>query len=296
MRLYGLDLVLRGSGPPDEPDLDLELGGKFAERGNLNQAARLFERRLQFLPGDPEAELAMAKTYVDVHQPAKALDLINKLRSSSKINPWRLTRCEALAYMASGDYSAAEKVLRTAMQADPNDENRISTLVEFYRFRGFECAREHKDADAARYFANALTNIDLQLKLLASPNHDSLDVPETLIKKAEVETELHSYDAAIATLGRILQIQPKNHTALLNRALSEIQTKQFQQAKDDFKEMGKLLPHQSYLAEYGLAIVAGAEKNKADEIEHLKRCIHSAPEESSEYQRATNRLKALEGH
>jgi tetratricopeptide (TPR) repeat protein len=295
-RLYGLDLVLRGSGPTDEPDLDLELGGKLAERGNLNQAARLFERRLQFLPGDPEAELAMAKTYVDAHQPAKAMDLIKKLKSSSKIDAWRLTRCEALAYMASGDYPMAEKVLCSAVQADPNDENRVSTLVEYYRFRGLECAREHKDAEAARYFANALTNIDLQLKLLASPNHDLLDVPETLVKKAEVETELHSYEAAITTLGRILQIQPKNHTALLNRALSEIQTKQFQAAKEDFKEMGKLLPHQSYLAEYGLALVAGAEKNTADEMDHLKRCIHSAPEDSSEYQRATNRLKVLEGH
>jgi tetratricopeptide (TPR) repeat protein len=295
-RIYGLEPVLRGSGPPDEPNLDLQLGEVMAEHGNLGQAALLFERRLQLLPGDPEAELAMAKTYVDVRQPAKAMDLIKKLRSSPKIDPWKLARCEALADMATGDYAAAEKVLRAAVQADPNDENRVSTLVEYYRFRGFEYAHAHKDGEAARCFANALTNIDLQLKLLALPNHDSLDIPETLIKKAELETEIRSYDAAISTLSRILQIQPKNYTALLNRALSKIQLKQFQAAKDDFKEMGKILPHQSYLAEYGLAEVADAEKNKAEEIDHLKRCVHSAPEESSEYQRATNRLKVLEGH
>jgi tetratricopeptide (TPR) repeat protein len=295
MRFYGLEPVLRASGPPDEPNLDLELGEIFAERGNLGQAAHLFERRLQLLPGDPEAELAMAKTYVDMRQPAKAMELIHKLRSSSKIDSWKLTRCEAMADMASGDYAAAEKVLRTAVQADPNDENRISTLVEYYRFRGYEAAGAHKESEARRYFADALTNIDLQLKLLASPNHDSLDIPDTLVKKAEVETVLHSNDAAIATLGRILQIQPKNYTAFLNRALSEIQLQQFQAAKDDFKEVGKLLPHQSYLAEYGLAEVADAEKNKAEEIYHLKRCVHSAPEESIEYQRATNRLHVLEG-
>jgi len=295
-RIYGLEPVLRGSGPPDEPDLDLQLGGVLAERGNLGQAARLFQRRLQFLPGDPEAELAMAKTYVDLRQPAKALDLLNKLRGSSKIDSWKLARCEAMAYLASGDDATAEKVLRTAVKADPNDENRVSTLVEFYRYRGLEYQRAHKDAEAARSFANALTNIDLQLKLLASPNHDSLDVPETLVKKAELETLLHSYDAAVSTLGRILQIQPKNYTALLNRALTEIQLKQFQAAKDDFREMGKVLPQQSYLAEYGLAVVANAEKNKDEEIDHLKRCVHAAPEESSEYQRATNRLAALEAH
>ena len=295
-RLYGLDAVLRGSGPPDEPDLDLELGGILAERGNLAQAARLFQRRLQFLPGDSEAELAMAKTYVDMGQPAKAMELINKLRRSSKIDSWKLTRCEAMADMAGGDYAAAEKVLHAAVQAHPNDENRVATLVQYYRFRGFEYDRAHKGLEAARCFANALTNINLQLKLLASPNHDAQDVPETLVKKAELETMLHSYDAAISTLGQILQIQPKNYTALLNRALTEIQLKQFQAAKDDFREMGKVLPHQSYLAEYGLAEVASAEKNKAEEIDHLKRCVRSAPEDSSEYQRATNRLAALEGH
>jgi tetratricopeptide (TPR) repeat protein len=238
----------------------------------------------------------MAKTYVDGRQPAKAMELIRKLRGSPKIDPWKLARCEAMADIATTNYAAAEKVLQAAIQADPNDENRVATLVEYYRFRGFEYEHAGKSAEAARCFGNALTNIDLQLKLLASPNHDALDVPDTLLKKAELEIVVHSFKAAIATLGRVLQIQPKNYTALLNRALSEIQIKDFQAAKDDFKAMGKLLPHQSYLADYGLAEVAAAEKNKAEEMDFLKRCIHSAPEESSEFQSATNRLHELESH
>jgi hypothetical protein len=48
------------------------------------------------------------------------------------------------------------------------------------------------------------------------------------------------------------------------------------------------------MAEFGLAGVASAEKNKAEELIHLKKCIKSAPEYSSEYQRATNRLATLE--
>jgi tetratricopeptide (TPR) repeat protein len=276
MRFYGLEPILRSSGPPDEPALDLELGGIIAGLGNLRQASILFQRRLQLLP--------------------KAMELIRKLRGSPKIDPWKLARCEAMADIATTNYAAAEKVLQAAIQADPNDENRVATLVEYYRFRGFEYEHAGKSAEAARCFGNALTNIDLQLKLLASPNHDALDVPDTLLKKAELEIVVHSFKAAIATLGRVLQIQPKNYTALLNRALSEIQIKDFQAAKDDFKAMGKLLPHQSYLADYGLAEVAAAEKNKAEEMDFLKRCIHSAPEESSEFQSATNRLHELESH
>jgi len=293
---FGLDTILRNSGPPDEPNLDLELGGILAGNGNLGQAVFLFQRRLQLLPGDPEAELAMAKTYVDMRQPAKAMDLIHKLRGSSKIDPWRLSRCEAMADIASGDYPAAETVLFAAVKADSHDQSRLQTLVEYYRFRGFESLRTRKPGDAAHFFANALTNIDFQLKAINSANQDSIDLTDALLKKAELEVLLHRYEAAISTLGDILQIQPRNYTALLNRAVSEIQLKQFQAARDDFKAMGKLLPHQPYLVEFGLADVAAAEKNKTEEIDHLKRCVRSAPEESSEYQRATNRLAQLEAH
>jgi tetratricopeptide (TPR) repeat protein len=296
---HGLTPLLRLNGPADEPGLDLELGKVMAQGGNLGQAAILFQRRLQLLPGDPEAQLAMAKTYVDLHQSAKALGLLRALRDSPKITAWELARCEALAYMSGRDYATAEKVLRDAIHADPNDENRVATLAEYYRVRGLEYEREGKDGEAARSFGSAWTNINLQLQLLASPSHDAVatfDVPETLLKRAEVEIMLHSYAAAVSTLSQVLQLQPKNHTALLNRAASEIQLKQFKAARDDFKAMGKLLPQQPYLVEFGLASVAAGENNKPGEIDHLKRCVRLAPEESSEYKRATNRLVALQRH
>ncbi len=291
--------VLRRNGPADEPGLDLELGEVFALGHNYGQAATLFRRRLQLLPNDAQAQLAMAKTYTDTGQAAKAMDLLRKLKASSQLSPWELARCEASAYMVQGDAATAEKVLRTAILADPNDENRVATLADFYRARGVGFLEQGKAAEAARAFTNALTNIDLQLKLLASPSHDAppnFDVAETLLNKAEMEIKLRSYAAAVATLGQVLQIQPASYVAFLNRAISEIQLKQFQEARDDFKAMGKLLPDQPYLVEFGLADVALAEGNKAEEIYHLKHCLDTAPERSSEYRRATNRLKALERH
>src|SRR5208282_3344376 len=69
-------------------------------------------------------KLAMAKTYVDLRQPAKALDLLHHLRGSPQVVAWDVARCEAVAYMAGRDYAKAEKVLKDAVQADPNDENR----------------------------------------------------------------------------------------------------------------------------------------------------------------------------
>ncbi len=294
MYYYGTGPVLRGNGPADEPGLDLQLGEILAQGRNLGQATILFQRRLQFLPGDAEAQLAMAKTYADLRQPAKALELIRKLRASSKVNPWELSRCEALAYLYSGDYATAEQILRKGVQADPKDANRVGTLAEFYRVRGLEALRSHMDGDAARAFTNALASMDLQLQLLTSSSRESFNVPEILLKKADLQTMIGAYGAVVSTLSQVLQLQPKNYSALLNRGVAEIQIKQFQAARDDFKALGKLLPDQPYLVEFGLAQVAFAQQNKPEEIDHLKRCAGSAPKESNEYARATNRLAALE--
>ena len=58
---HGFIPILRLNGPSDEPGLNLQLGMILAEGGNLGQVAILFHRRLQLLPGDPQASLAMAK-------------------------------------------------------------------------------------------------------------------------------------------------------------------------------------------------------------------------------------------
>ena len=297
--LYGgLVPLLRFNGPIDEPGLDLQLGGVMAQGGNLHQAALMFQRRLQLLPGDSEAELALAKTDVDLGRPAEALALVRKLRGASKVSPWELARCEALAQIAAGDYAAAEHILRDAIRADPSDENRVATLAQFFRMRGLEELRRRQEPEAAKCFSNALANTDLQLKLLASSSRDAIsssDVPETLLKKAELEMRLRSYSAAVATLGQVLELQPANYTALLNRAVAHVELKEFQAAKDDYKALRKLLPGHTYIVDIGLADLAAAEKDTAEEIKWLKRCVNSAPEDTPEFRKASQRLERLKG-
>jgi len=173
----------------------------------------------------------------------------------------------------------------------------VASLAEFYRVRGIQLAGQTNTLEAARAFTNALVNIELELQLLESDRRDTLpvfEVPDTLMQKAQVEIAIGSHAAAVATLSQLLQLQPKNATALLNRALSEIQLKQFRAAENDLKTLRKVLPEEPFVSEFGLADLANAERNRTGEIDHLKRCIKTAPETSNEYQRATNRLAALE--
>jgi predicted Zn-dependent protease len=105
---------------------------------------------------------------------------------------------------------------------------------------------------------------------------------------------LSSFQPAIVTLTQILQIQPGNPTAILNRAIAEMKLKQFQAAKDDYKALRKYLPEQPYAVDYGLADIASQEKDKPEEIRRLRRYLDAAPENSTEYAMAKKRLRQLE--
>ena len=293
----GLVPMIKFNGPMDEPELDLLFGELLAKGKNFRQAAALFERRLELIPGDAEAELDMARTYVDVGQGNKALDALHHMRNTARINPWELTRVEALAQVANTNYSAAERILRDAIKANPNDPARLAILAEFFRVTAYNALQAHKDQEATQRFNNALANIDLELQLLASntSGSSSYDLLDALMKKAEVQMMLNADAAAVATLDQVIQLQPSNPTALLNRAIAEVQLKKTQAAKEDYTSLRNLLPQESYVADVGLADIAAGAKDRAEEIRCLRRYLKSAPNDTSEYTIVKQRLQKLEG-
>ncbi|MGP8199817.1 MAG: tetratricopeptide repeat protein [Limisphaerales bacterium] len=298
VNLYrGLVPILRFNGPVDEPDLDSEFGMFMANNHDMRQAAALFERRLELLPGDASAELDLAKVFVDSGQIDKAMEMIRKLRSNPAASKWEVARVEALAYYAKNDFSSAERLMQDALKEDPRDPKRIAILAEFYRVTAYAALREKNEKEANRRFTIALSYLEQELQILSqlsqkivSPN----TVPDTMMKKAEVQMMLKSFQAAIATLGQIMDLQQGNATAVLNRAIAEIQLGQFQAAKDDYKTLRKLLPNQTYVVDYGLAEIAARQKHPSEEIRSLKRYLSSAPDDAPEYQSARQRLRKLE--
>jgi tetratricopeptide (TPR) repeat protein len=314
VNLYrGLVPILKFNGPADEPGLILDFGSMMADGQDYRQAAILFGRRLQLLPGDINAELDLAKTYVDWGLSDKALGLVQKLRANPAASRWEVSRVEALAYYAKNDFPTAEKILVDALQEDPQDENRVSILAEFYRKSAYTAMRdanvalrEKKTAlheqdmtEATRRFNNALTYLNQELQSLMLASHGSTEpygVAETLLKKAEVEMMLKSFDSGIATLTKVIDRQPNNPTAFLNRAIAEVQVNKTQAAKADYEKLRKLMPQQQmYVIDYGLADIAAREKDRAEEIRCLKHYLADAPETSAEYRQVKQRLKKLEG-
>ncbi len=300
INLYrGMVPILKFNGPVDEPDMDLVFGTLMADGHDLRQGAALFERRLQLLPGDVGAELDLAKVFVDSGQIDRAMELIRKLRANPAASKWEVSRVEALAYYARNDFPSAERLMQDALKEDPRDERRVAIMAEFYRVTAYTSLRQTNASEATRRFNLALSYIDQELQLL-TPASTKLtgpnSIPDTLLKKAEVQMMLKSFQPAIATLNHILELQPGNATALLNRAIAEIQLNQFQAAKDDYKALRKLLPHQSYVSDYGLAEIAARQKHPAEEIRYLKRYLDAAPNDVPEYQQVKQQLRKLESH
>jgi predicted Zn-dependent protease len=227
----------------------------------------------------------------------QATELVAKLRSSPKIKPWDLERVEAIAYLAATNNSAAEETLKNAVKEDPTDTIRLSTLADFYRRIGIDALRHNKMEQGKADLNASLYNLDLGLKFLVAHHaSDDVNYAPTLLKKAEVQMMLENYKDAIGTLNEVLQGQPDNATALLNRAIAEEQLKQLKAAKDDCTALRKLLPEQPYVVDFRLAEIASLEKNTPDEIHYLKRYLKSAPMEAKDYDIVAKRLQTLEGH
>jgi tetratricopeptide (TPR) repeat protein len=293
----GWEPLLNLFGPVDDPDTNLQFGRRMAEGNNLRQAGALFERCLQLRPGDPDAELGLAKTFVDIDRPDRALQLIGQLRAHSNLDPDEVIRVEAIAYYKKNQYEQAEKVLQEAHQQDPKDENRLGILIEFYRTTAYVALEQGKPDVAAKRFRNALNYVTQQLQLLNSPTHSSAglaDIPNALIRKAEMETMLSAHKEAIITLTQFLQQQPDNPVGLLNRATSELQITNLPAAKSDYLKLQKVLPDPSYDALQGLGKIADLEGNAAEAAHYYKRCLTLAPTNSATYQDVKQRLHRLQ--
>jgi tetratricopeptide (TPR) repeat protein len=236
---------------------------------------------------------------VDSGNGAKALETLRAITNASKIGSWELVRCEALAHVANKEYAVAEKMFCDAVKADPKDASRLTILAEFYRVRGYDALQKNQAAEAAQRFNTALTNLDAALKILQEPSAPETavdEVPEVLLKKAELQMMLKSYDKAVMILDQFLELRPSSPTALLNRAVAEVQLKKMPEAKKDYKSLRKLLPTEPYVADLGLADVAASEKDTAEEIKCLKHYLKTAPDDTAEYVYGKKRLQKLEGH
>lgn len=296
---YGWQGLLTVDGPTDDPDLVLQFGQLIASGGYLRQAAELFIRALAIRPQNVDAEVALAKTYVDMDQPDDALAIIQQARShATPANADELLRAEALAHMAKQDYARAEDLLKTsAAKNDNSTGNRLAMLAEFYRVRGYNEMRAGHKTEGKTQFDNAMAVLDQELHWLAAPERartSESDTAEVLMRKSEIQMQLGAYPDAIANLDKALNLQSDNPRALLNRAIAKLQSGKYDDARRDYLQLEKTLPTPSYAVYYGLGEVASKTNDRSGAIRNFKKYLKYAPENSDEAKQVRERLRKLE--
>ncbi|HXR07898.1 MAG TPA: DUF2723 domain-containing protein [Candidatus Acidoferrum sp.] len=295
------DLALSMYGPADEPDLDIQIGRYFAQRGAYRRAAPLFQRSLELASNNLVGELDLANTYIDMGLVDAAFVLIKDVRERSAGNPLGLVGVEVLGYLARNDFARADKLLEDAHAQNPKDDKFDGVMAEIYRLMGNRALRESKgdavkEKEAVQWFRKALTALDEELQLLNVPLASSQEVNLVNLRRAEMQMAVKDYEAAIITLTEMVHQDPGNPVPLLNRAVSELQASRLDAAKEDFQAVEKMEPEPSPTVYYGLAQVAQKQNDKRAEIRYDKLYLRYAPHNTLEFSNLTQQVRKLEGH
>jgi hypothetical protein len=193
------DIALIQFGPADVPDLDIQIGGFFAEHGLFLQAAHLFQRGLELAPHHPRGELDLAGAYVEMGLENAGLNLIKDIRTRSTYNPLEMTLLEALAYAKKNDLAQADKLLADELKKNPKDDKTTGMIAEFDRRMGYSLLRESQanpaleksaEKDAAAWFQKALTTFNEQLQLLNASKANAQEISNINLRKTEIQQTL----------------------------------------------------------------------------------------------------------
>jgi tetratricopeptide (TPR) repeat protein len=256
-----LEGALNINGPFDELAFNFRMGQIFARAGNLRQGAQNFLRVLEFKPNDVPTQIALIRTYIDLRQPQRALELIDHLREPAQAvhlnitNQFELLTLETIAYVSSDQSDTAEKILLAALEGSPRDENSLRLLSQFYVMTGNT--------------TNALAAIDRQLQInpgdaFTQLNKAALFVQDeqfdkahavlddilkrqpanipALLYKSDIHIILKEHEQALAILDRVLKHDPKNITALIKIGGMHITRKQYKESLDPLTEALRIQP------------------------------------------------------
>jgi len=264
-------------GPFDDPTGCIAQGIVSHNQRLERQAAQNFLRSLALAPESLLARLWLARAYVVLHMPDKALALVNELRARSSafadaaINPSDVFQVELAATYVGQDQNKIEHLVKTTAAQKSPDPAVLETIVQVSTYY--------------QNYPNALLAINRELEI-------SPDNVTCLINKGFIDIQLTNYNDAIPALTRAISLQPTNTTALFCRAVSYFESGKLDESQRDYEALQKLNP-KAYPPYHGLAEIALRKKDTNAAIRFFQLDLTNAPANSGEVQYARDHLKEL---
>ncbi len=270
--------VLDANGPFDEPSFCFESGVILAGGNSyFRQAVASFDRVRQLDPDNLPARLWLGRIYVLARLPQRALDVLRdplahpEKFSLVETNETELHLIAAAADFQETNYTRGAELLDAEMALHPDDNDLFAAATQAYMMHGL--------------FTNALQMIDRKLK--SAP-----DNPAWLYSKGYVAIQLKDYNAAIAALTRVLEIQTNNTDALFNRAIANLDSDRLDAARADYLRLQQTYTNTFQIA-YGLGEIAWRQHDTNEAVRNYAIYLANADTNSSEAQTVIERLREL---
>ncbi len=248
------DKLLAENGPFDEPEFCQYLGANLLSQTQFRQAALQFARTIHFEPTNSVARISYVKSLSGGNWLNQAMAELDKIATDfpqlSDAEKVEMANVRASLYFKQNDFATAEKTLKAAQEALPEQGALAESLYELYR--------------AAGQYTNALATINRQLEKtptnvvihmqkaeLQLGHGDFEGTHQTLDKVLSINPKLVSaqvyhafvymqegkYDRAWTTVDKVLQEDSDNTQALLYRGIAHLEKKEVDEAREAFDEL-----------------------------------------------------------
>jgi tetratricopeptide (TPR) repeat protein len=269
--------ILNANGPVDEPTFLLRAAQALLPGGNYRQAAGGFARCGELAPEWVEPKLWLALSYISQRDFASALELTQRVQTSGPPQDGaglaQLLMYQTTALQGLGRTNEAAACLESFINQHREHGDVLSTAAELL--------------EQNQQFKKELALLDAVVSL--EPNDLKL-----LAKKGRCELRLSRFDAAAATLTRVLSRDQSNAEARLYRATAWLEAGQLEAARDDFQGLLTTGPY-AQNARFGLGAIAWRQQNTNAAIELYREYLSNSVPGSPEYRAAAQRLKRLKG-
>jgi tetratricopeptide (TPR) repeat protein len=269
--------ILDADGPVDEPTFLLRTAHAFLAGGDYRQAAREFTRCSELAPGWAEPKLWLALSYIGLQDFARALAATEQAQASAPPQDAgglaELMTCQTTALQGLGRTNEAAACLETFLRQYHDRREVLSAAADVL--------------EQNRQYRKELSVIDALLA--RDPNDVSL-----LAQKGWCELHSAKFDSAVATLSRVLSLEPSNAEARLHRAIALFSAGKLDAARADYQE---LLKREAYAqsARFGLAAIARRRQDTNAAIEFYQQFLSNSVPGTRIYRAAVQQLGRLEG-
>jgi tetratricopeptide (TPR) repeat protein len=115
---------------------------------------------------------------------------------------------------------------------------------------------------------------------------------KALLNQGALCIQLQDYAGAVPPLNLVLQKEPQNEAALMNRAIAQLQLNKLDEAEKNYLALLEIVPR-LHSAFYGLGEIADRRQNRRKAIEYFEQFLQYAPPETVEIEVVRERLKVL---